>query len=1112
MMISSKVVLTYKRKRKLSILESAHGVGFPNSCSKSPSDKLSTVLGNNIESSDTYLQESQIGDPRCCVKCVSCDVGEKLLCCHICSETYHLQCIDPPLKHIPRGQWLCPTCVKERDSGKCLQQRVHASRRVKARKLVDESDLGPITLSSHKVLQTTRPSEATPSPTETDGSVQTDESPEKKSDYIHMGLSSNMNPVPECQNPLTDESSILPLINIETEKKSSSECLGASIERDCTFGCTSASMLLVSASDNTDSPLKDNSDLLSGDGPQKNKFSTPVITFSRRDRKKKNVNDYIQNQLVKEEETSVAKWSNTACGLGCSYEDASHKCSSVSQLSTLILLKEDPETVHLAIQRQDKNKNKDASSTSTFAGGVPETKMCVEQDKSTQGCPSEDGSSIIACVPCLTSHQHLSSWHPELEPDVQVEPKKCIEASSADVTDLKVINEDRQSELPKVGSSNVEHSQIMSSDGVKEAIEPDDVSRDDSRGAEENTTNEQLCSQKPLTDSAAETLGDSANSVDPNHVTVLPEVVPQRGKIGESFKAADDMVQETLSSRREFMSRKTCIYIEEDDNNYHGKDLTMLSMGISSEDPCKQSCNDEEISQMHPPPCIPPDSTACVDLEERTFISQSGCERNQYNKMTIKSSLCPRSLDFSLPSNPAINFFKDFPSMPTVSNFGLVSSCIPEMSIKSASDKSTFSLRHKQMLENIITRAGSLRGSSGSSLDKLKGCTKKWSEEELDFLWVGVRRHGKGNWDAILRDPRLCFSEFRVAADLAGRWDLEQSKLLDTSLGINSGFLSRKGMVGSRCCSYQTEGRSAIGSQALIDETRLSLGDVYLQREVNALNRFTVPGPFTAHQTVTTNSSPENVGSISNSVLTHSVLQRIGSKQLQTPCGRQRNRSRSYSNYRRPRYDMGLSILQQKPIERSTVHDELGVGGWFNSRRDDSLLRDDIPTGFLAEGNLPHWLREVVNEPPSRPPLESVLLPNAVSAGAQSVNLLHNNYHRFIPPCSHLDTVIVPPMDPHQRLDKNNSNSNLGGLQGSDIPNSVHSANISSMRTNLGLLSRWGSSSVIPPPGNLFSNYSNAPDLSRSCSYPVTRPNDLIIIDSDASSEETISDDQSGRL
>ncbi|KAG2654954.1 hypothetical protein PVAP13_1NG557700 [Panicum virgatum] len=98
-----------------------------------------------------------------------------------------------------------------------------------------------------------------------------------------------------------------------------------------------------------------------------------------------------------------------------------------------------------------------------------------------------------------------------------------------------------------------------------------------------------------------------------------------------------------------------------------------------------------------------------------------------------------------------------------------------------------------------------------------------WSEEELDFLWIGVRRYGVNNWNAMLRDTRLRFSNSRMPEDLAKQWGKEQKKLLTSGLGpaaplhIAEDYLSRASCSG---CSK---------SPFLGAQTDLSLGDVYLR-------------------------------------------------------------------------------------------------------------------------------------------------------------------------------------------------------------------------------------------------------------------------------------------
>ncbi|KAK3204803.1 hypothetical protein Dsin_018849 [Dipteronia sinensis] len=72
-----------------------------------------------------------------------------------------------------------------------------------------------------------------------------------------------------------------------------------------------------------------------------------------------------------------------------------------------------------------------------------------------------------------------------------------------------------------------------------------------------------------------------------------------------------------------------------------------------------------------------------------------------------------------------------------------------------------------------------MRTGSGSNLYKKKSNVYGWSEDELDFLWIGVCRHGRDNWSAMLREPRLKFWKYKSSEDLAARWEEEQLKILD---------------------------------------------------------------------------------------------------------------------------------------------------------------------------------------------------------------------------------------------------------------------------------------------------------------------------------------------
>lgn len=166
-----------------------------------------------------------------------------------------------------------------------------------------------------------------------------------------------------------------------------------------------------------------------------------------------------------------------------------------------------------------------------------------------------------------------------------------------------------------------------------------------------------------------------------------------------------------------------------------------------------------------------------VDFEERTILQLGRDFHAPPQQVSTRSSL---TLGLPLPRESKPNF-----SMKTRE---LLQDSVPQFS---------WSQRQNFMLERALSGNGAYGGSV-------------WSEEELDYLWIGVRRHGRENWDAILRDRRLRFSPWRVAKDLAMQWEEEQCKLLNGKyFPFNTG----------------------IQRENFMEEIQLSLGDVYAQKE-----------------------------------------------------------------------------------------------------------------------------------------------------------------------------------------------------------------------------------------------------------------------------------------
>ncbi|CAA2979872.1 uncharacterized protein LOC111368821 [Olea europaea subsp. europaea] len=136
------------------------------------------------------------------------------------------------------------------------------------------------------------------------------------------------------------------------------------------------------------------------------------------------------------------------------------------------------------------------------------------------------------------------------------------------------------------------------------------------------------------------------------------------------------------------------------------------------------------------------------------------------------------------------------------------------------SDQTSSLLRHKMMLDNISRRARVAKGNGVGFPDRFESPTT-WSEEELDCLWIGVRRHGRGNWDTMLKDPRLHFFPWRTPRDLAERWDEDQSKLMYSMLISQPKYASTPDISSCHMKNF-----SYPKIKRPLDDVQLSLGDV----------------------------------------------------------------------------------------------------------------------------------------------------------------------------------------------------------------------------------------------------------------------------------------------
>ncbi|XP_047308318.1 protein CHROMATIN REMODELING 4-like isoform X2 [Impatiens glandulifera] len=288
----------------------------------------------------------------------------------------------------------------------------------------------------------------------------------------------------------------------------------------------------------------------------------------------------------------------------------------------------------------------------------------------------------------------------------------------------------------------------------------------------------------------------------------------------------------------------------------------------------------------------------------------------------------------TMPLFPNLKFPPDLPDRNWTSKFGLGAGPMQP-------PFPSFPENHRRVLETIMMR-------TGPRMDI-------WSEEELDFLWVGVRRHGRGNWDDILRDPRLRFSKLKTAEDMSARWDEEQSKLMNGPTVSNSKpFL--------RPPPKQTKAGSMFPS----------ISDAMMARALQG-SRFFSPSRFQGHLTdMKLGLDALPMGGIINNRQVEAHPFHFNS--FGTPCPPSLNVP-------------GTSLLQ------STAREE-PVGSCSN-----------------ISSKLPHWLREAVITVPQKSP--DPQLPPTVSAITQSIRLLYGPENRAtIPPFLVPGPPLSEPKDP----------------------------------------------------------------------------------------------------
>ncbi|XP_022979137.1 protein CHROMATIN REMODELING 4-like isoform X1 [Cucurbita maxima] len=357
---------------------------------------------------------------------------------------------------------------------------------------------------------------------------------------------------------------------------------------------------------------------------------------------------------------------------------------------------------------------------------------------------------------------------------------------------------------------------------------------------------------------------------------------------------------------------------------------------------------------------------------------------------------------------------------------------------------SAFPENHRKVLENIMIRTGSASGSYFRRKPKADG----WSEDELDFLWIGVRRHGKGNWDAMLKDPRLKFSRYKTSEDLSSRWEEEQLKILDGSASQVPKSAKHSKLQKSPPFPSLPDGmmtRALHGSRLVtgpkfhthLTDIKLGLGDLVpnlprfepsdqhgLQSEqfanIPTWNHHTYfPGESSAgvsDRSGTNSTMPVENPFIFNPLGTNHLgsLGLNGSRSFDTQA-KENNEPALDSYGKLPNLlDRSLKLFHESP---SNLENGSGLLPDHPSKGlSVANSKEEVTDSNSSKDKLPHWLREAVNV--SSKPLDPNL-PPTVSAVAQSVRLLYGE-DKFIniPPFVNPGPPPSLPKDPRRALKK----------------------------------------------------------------------------------------------
>ncbi|CAA2955974.1 uncharacterized protein LOC111383542 isoform X2 [Olea europaea subsp. europaea] len=868
-MMSSKVVLTYKRRRPPSRFDVSH----QNVCFETQEEcresKASATLDKYEKPSGENRLENQNKESGMCHEYFRDKVGDSMFQCQSCYRQYRVEYLNPQ-KHASKEKRLCSGCIKEE----------YSSSRLEGETLSVESDVTQTRFHSKNALL--------------------EGSPPKKCSH-------------ESKDAAISEKLTLEELNLASKDKCSSICNNSTAKR---------------------------------------KFSSTLITFHRRPKQNKDTTGPNTKSNIKA--GKVSSLATEGCMFAsavstCTFETPSAKSCSNDHSEDLKNGK-DIQRRNSFVRNEEEVYSRETDFKTEFAASAPKTEIGIQVDEQLKSLHKTANGTSSTIVQLSSDSLKSTSFHSYIARDVQenhhINPSRNLSDAPTEDLEHKIV-------------------QSLSNEDLNTTELPDELS-----GIKCSQASRDLSVAAPARDIDCNVALDSGSD-EPCFHKVFPQsknLELLNGKIKENMLTHEARIIESGGSLVKVVDKSN-------DSVNHPPQFR----DIASKNNYLQLFPENRSHDLLPSANTQHKAVALVGSEES--LSQ------------LKSPAITRSslfLGLSLPMEPTVAFnpMYQWPNVNIQPH-----ETFHDLALQPCLDQTSPFLRHKMMLDNILRRARGAKGNRGSFSDRFESPTT-WSEEELDCLWIGVRRHGRGNWDAMLKDPRLRFFPWRTPKDLAERWDEDQSKLVYGMPFSQSKYASTPDDL-----SYSMMHFSYPKIKHPSDDVQLSLGDVPSRYE----------------------DSVEKISSMDFINIQHNGL-------LQKPV----TDSRTFLSY------------------------SYAVAG-----AESSLHMGPMTSMAVKDYSLPPWLREAVAIPP-RPP-DTVPTSFDSSTSHPGMQLFRQPY---------FDSNLC-----HQQARNRLNNKHISGKSELQTGGRSH-------LTNLPLITRCGKTK--PSDNN---------------------QEDLIVIHSDASSEETISDD-----